>query len=83
MAGKRTKQAQRSALTVFSVDTPEQAEQAIVTHCTLRYDDSYRYTRWPKDIDPNDASMDSPAMRAMDEVTDTLRAWWQRQEPAG
>ena len=54
---------------MFSVDTEEQAQQAIIRYCVHRYDGSFGWTDWPRDHSPDDTS-------PMDDVTAELRAWW-------
>jgi len=58
---------------VFSVDTVEQAQQAIVRYGVQRYDGSIKWTDWPHDHDPNDLS-------PMEDVTKELREWWQERQ---
>ena len=75
---ERIRNATRSSLPVFSVDTEDQAQAALVHFCVHRYDGSWRWTHWPDEIDPYD--YDS-GLDARDAVHTELRAWWAARQP--
>ena len=75
----RYRNAQRSSLPVFSVDTEDEAQYAIGRYCIHRYDGSWRWTDWPKDLDGDDWQQTSAAL---DGVTAELREWWNERHPA-
>lgn len=75
---RRRRNAQRSALPVFAVNTEAQAQAAIVRYCILRYDQSHRWTDWPTDLDPNDGKR---GVALLDKITDELRDWFAEQYP--
>jgi hypothetical protein len=69
---RRLNQAKPSALTVFSVDTSQQAREAIVSFATQRYNGSFRWSDWRV---PDQRDWEA-ITRSMDSVTDTLKEWW-------
>ena len=74
---ERIRNATRSSICVFSVDTPEQAVAAITRFCVHRYDDSCAWTDWPRDaLQLNDGGYEEVCR-----VTDRLRAWWEGRDP--
>jgi hypothetical protein len=73
---ERQRNASRSAMNVFSVDTVDEAIAAQIRFCVHRYDGSYAWTDWPRDMDPQDGQR---AVREMDAVSDELREWWEEK----
>jgi hypothetical protein len=66
---------------VFSVDTEEDAQAAIIRYCVRRYDGSHRWTDWPYDLDGDkEAESGFPTMNS---VTDELRRWWDARKTKG
>jgi len=73
---QRVRNATRSSLPVFSVNTEEEAQAAIVRYCIHRYDGSCRWTDWPHDLAEEDDPHMERAFQELDKVTDELRGWW-------